>query len=312
MEASTRLCTVLIVDIARSMALRTRAGDAEAGRRIKTLLERIIALAQRNGGTFLKSYGDDVLATFEGVDQGIAAGARTAVGAQRLAAKEGLDLYAGLHTGAVEFGVTMGHPVASGQAVNLAARLHKLIDDAPGRIFIAEDFAQRLPPELRRAATAFGLRQIKGYGGMNVWTLTWREDPATVTRIDSPTQDADRSVAAAQPLLLRHGDRRLQLRPEDAACVIGRAADCTLQVRDPERRISSRHLVIECVGGLWLLNDVSRNGIWLRDEGSGGILAVRPGGKLPLPQRARLCLGRPFAADPEGLYIVACEVNGTP
>src|SRR5687767_9365475 len=151
MESRICDCTVLIVDIAGSVALRKNAGEAEAGRVIQTLIADMIAVARERGGFFIKSYGDDVLTTFEGPDQAGNA-AQAAIEAQRLAENAGLQLYAGLYAGPVEFSETMGHPVATGQSVNLAARLHKLTEDAPGRIFVSAEFVKMLPLELQGEA----------------------------------------------------------------------------------------------------------------------------------------------------------------
>lgn len=301
----TRDCTVLIVDIAGSVGLRKRSGEAEAGRVIQKLIEDLIAAAQRHGGFFVKSYGDDVLTTFEGPDQHESA-AEAAIEAQRIAEKAGLQLYAGLYSGPVEFGETMGHPVAMGQAVNLAARLHKLTEDAPGRIFVAADFVRRLPLELQRVASPFGVRQIKGYGAIEVWTLAWRERPVTITVLSSRPGTLTDPSGAMRPhtLVLQHQGRQLDVSSEGAACVLGRGTECALQIPDPEPRISSRHLIVEFTVGLWMAHDISRNGSWMRDDRTGEDVVLRPGAKAQLPSHGKLCLGRSFADDPEGRYTV--------
>lgn len=300
---NTRLCTVLIVDIAGSVALHTRVGEEEAGRRIKQLLQDIITLARHNGGLFLKSYGDDVLATFEGEDGGAANAAETAIEAQRAADAVGLQLYAGLCAGPVEFGETMGHPVANGQAVNLAARLHKLVEDAPGRIFLPVELVGQLPLDLQNEASPFGARKIKGYGNMEVWSLAWRTASATVTFVPAPNDPA-RAAQQERVFMLLHRGRRVELRPGDAPAVLGRGPECSLRVLDPEPRISTRHMTVEMEAGLWMAHDVSRNGSWIRDDRSGEAFALLPGSKVQLPACGSICLGRSFAEDPAGAYVV--------
>ncbi|HWY24040.1 MAG TPA: winged helix-turn-helix domain-containing protein, partial [Nevskia sp.] len=59
-HSETRHCTALIVDIAGTVGLRSQLGDAAAGRRIRHLLDAIIATARQHQGEFIKSYGDDV------------------------------------------------------------------------------------------------------------------------------------------------------------------------------------------------------------------------------------------------------------
>jgi adenylate cyclase len=300
--AGTRYCTVLIVDIAGTVGLRSRIGDAAAGRRIRHLLDQIIAAARHNGGDFIKSYGDDVMAVFE--RDGASSAARTAVAAQRLAADASLQLYAGFHPGQVEFAETMGHPDALGLTVNFAARLHKLTEGAPGHIFLAEEAVAALAPELRALASRYGPRELKGIGKVQVWTLDWEE--ATTTTETVLCTDAASSVRAAA-LLLRHGDSAVRLEPAQGSGFVGRGSDCALRLIDPESRISSTHLMFEHCAGHWFAQDVSRNGTWLRDGRTGEETLLPYCTKAMLPAAGVLCLGRAFKDDAEGRYTVSFE-----
>lgn len=307
MTPAIRNCTVLIVDIAGSVALRAETGEAEANRRIRDLLQQIAAIVRSSGCTFLKSYGDDVIATFEGPDQGAAAAARSAIAALRRAEMAGLQLYAGLCAGPVEFVDSLGHPDAYGQAMNLAARLHKLTEDAPGRIFLPAELVLLLPRDLQREASPFGARLIKGFGPMEVWTLAWRDQSMTVTFVPIKNTGAGMPVTRAAPLALWHRGQRIDLEPSAETFLIGRSAGCSLQVPDPEPRISSRHLTIEIESGLWMAHDVSRNGCWVRDERTGEEFPLLPGARVRLPARGSVCLGRSFAEDPGAAYVVYFE-----
>lgn len=308
MSTQTRNCTVLIVDIAGSVALRTDQGDAEATRCVRALLERIIGVLRDNGGTFVKSDGDDVLATFEGVDQGIAAAADTAIETQRVAQAADLQLYAGLCAGPVEFGHTLGYPVALGQTVNLAARLHKLTENVPGRIFLPRDLAEKLPADLHALAARFGPRMLKGWGEMDIWTLEWRELNPTRTHV--PTQTGWRTVRAAD-CKLEHAGKVQRLSEGAGAALLGRGADCTLRVVDPDARVSSRHLILECEHGRWTARDVSRNGAWLHDAATLEVQRLAPGVRSALPRAGVLCLGRPFAEDPQRRFQVVFDCGGS-
>jgi adenylate cyclase len=307
MTPSVRNCTVLIVDIAGSVALRAELGETEGSRRIRTLLEDLAQIVRANGCTFLKSYGDDLIATFEGPDHGAALAAESAIALQRRADAAHLQLYAGLCAGPIEFVQSMGHPDGYGQAMNLAARLHKLTEDAPGRIFLPVELVQMLPADLQREASLFSSRHIKGYGPMEVWTLSWRDHSATVTYVPPKTTGADAFPARVGALALWHRGRRMDIAPDSDVFVIGRAPNCSLQVPDPEPRISSKHLMIALESGLWMAHDVSRNGCWVRDERTGEEFPLLPGAKARLPVRGAVCLGRSFAEDPGNAFIVYFE-----
>ncbi|MGQ0586576.1 MAG: FHA domain-containing protein [Gammaproteobacteria bacterium] len=295
MEPATRDCAVLIVDVADSTSLRTRIGEAAAEQRIRQLLNNIIATSKSRRGEFIKSYGDDVLAVFEG--QAVAAAADTAIAAQRLAASAGLELYAGLHQGPVEFRETMGHPDAVGLTVSVAARLHKLTG-APGRIFMAEEWVAALTPALRERAKLYGPRELKGVGMVNVWTLDWRDSTLE-------TQVVPSAAVAPPPvsLMLRHGDKSVRL-VEMRSYAIGRGPESTLCVPDPEPRVSTVHLKIEHSAMGWFVEDISRNGTGRRD-GTPGAGRQRPHiSRVMLPRAGDLCLGRPFADDRKRQFTV--------
>jgi DNA-binding winged helix-turn-helix (wHTH) protein len=303
-HAGVRRCTVLIVDVAGTVDLRTRLGDSAAGRRIRYLLDSIIAAAREQRGDFIKSYGDDVLAIFE--HDSVNAAARVAIAAQRLAVDAGLQLYAGFRTGEVEFRETMGHPDALGQTVNFTARLHKLTEGAPGRIFLAEDEVAALAPELRMLAARYGTRELKGIGPVSVWTLDWQDALTTTQTIFTHDPVVEPRSAA---LLLRHGANAVRLGAIQGSCFVGRGKDCSLRLIDPESRISSTHLLFEHIAGRWFVQDISRNGTWLRHGKTGEESLLPYCTKAMLPSSGQLCLGRGFAEDAAGRFCVGFEFS---
>jgi DNA-binding winged helix-turn-helix (wHTH) protein len=303
-RAEARQCSVLIVDIAGTVSLRTQLGDSAASRRIRNLLEEIIAASRQHGGEFIKSYGDDVMAIFE--RQAAASAAWAAVAAQRLAQEAGLQLYAGFHCGEVEFRQTMGHPDAIGLTVNFAARLHKLTEGAPGRIFLAEDSMRALPDELRVLTSRYGMRDLKGIGQVSVWTLDWQDADTTTATVFSYE---DEELGPAPALLLRHGDTEVRLQALQKSGLVGRGKDCVLRVPDPEPRVSSTHLLFEFAAGRWFVQDISRNGTWLRDGKTGEETRLPNCKQATLPRTGVLCLGRPFAEDAEGRFTLCFAIT---
>lgn len=303
-RTETRQCAVLIVDIAGTVGLRAQFGDSGAGRRIRKLLELIIAESQQHNGEFIKSYGDDVMVIFE--QDPIASAAKVAIMAQRHARESGLQLYAGLHPGEVEFRQTMGHPDAVGLTVNIAARLHKLTEGAPGRIFLAEQSVQALPTDLRARTSRYGVRDLKGIGQVSIWTLDW-QDVYTTTATIFTREDEDAGLDCG--LLLRHLANSVRFSAEKKSALVGRGKDCALRVPDPEPRVSSMHLLFEFSGGHWFVQDISRNGSWLRDGKTGEETALPNCKQTLLPRDGMLCLGRPFKDDPEGRFTVCFAVE---
>ena len=304
MSEDVRHCGVLIVDIAGSTKLRSEIGELAAGRQIHHLLDSIIAAARDRGATFIKAYGDDVLAVFE-QDQ-VAATAEIAIKAQRLASEVGLRLYAGFHFGPVQFRLTDGHPDAVGQTLNFVARLHKMAEDAPGQIFLLEESLSQLPHALRTQAMPFGNRSLKGLGKFNVWTLGWQSQNAPTATVFA----AERETAISSTTLhLRHGDNTLTCLSHDRKKLIGRGNTCDIVVPDPELKVSSTHATIECIDECWFLQDISRNGTWLREGANGKENLLPYCQKMTLPASGSLSVGRPFTDDPAGVFTLKFEIS---
>ncbi|MCX7072173.1 MAG: FHA domain-containing protein [Gammaproteobacteria bacterium] len=303
MSESVRHCGVLIVDIAGSVKLRKELGEVAAGRQIHHLLDSLITAARGCGATFIKAYGDDMLAVFE--EAQLAATAELAILAQKLAADVGLRLYAGFHFGPVHFRLTDGHQDAVGQTINFVARLHKLAEDAPGQIFLLEETLGRLPDPLRALAMPFGSRSLKGLGRFNVWTLGWQSQDAPTATVFA----AERGVAPSSTVLhLRHGPTTLSWQSHDRKMIIGRGSACDLPVADAALRVSSTHATIECIDDCWFLQDISRNGTWLKDGSDGRDTLLPYCQKMTLPASGSLSVGRPFADDPAGEFMLHFEI----
>ncbi len=303
MSEDVRDCGVLIVDIAGSTRLRSELGDLAAGRQIHHLLDAIIATARDCGATFIKAYGDDVLAVFE--RDIVAATADVAMRAQRLAADVGLSLYAGFHFGPVQFRQTDGHPDAVGQTINFVARLHKLAEDAPGQIFLLDESVSLLPDALRAQAMPFGSRLLKGLGRFNVWTLSWQSLTTATATVFASTRD---TVSSSTMLRLQHGQTILTCPSNDRKKLIGRGSHCDLPIPDPELKVSSMHAAIECIDDCWFLQDISRNGTWLRDRVEGKESLMPYCQRMTLPTIGELSIGRPFADDPTGSFTLSFEI----
>ncbi len=304
MSEDVRHCGVLIVDIAGSTKLRSEIGELAAGRQIHHLLDSIIAAARARGASFIKAYGDDVLAVFE--QDHAAATAEIAVKAQQLASAIGLRLYAGFHFGPVQFRMTDGHPDAVGQTINFVARLHKMAEDAPGQIFLLEECLSQLPEALRTRAMPFGSRSLKGLGRFSVWTLGWHSQATTTATVFA--EERDTSVSSTL-LRLRYRETTLICAANDRKKLIGRSNTCDLCVQDPELKVSSTHATIECIDDCWFLQDISRNGTWLK-EGTDSKETLLPYcQKMTLPLQGCLSVGRPFADDPAGLFMMNFEIS---
>lgn len=301
LSGTTVHCAVLFVDVARSTELRRLRGDVAAGAAIAQLLERLVALVAEQRGEIIKSDGDDLIAVFTQEGSAASDAAHTAVQAQQQAQEHGLSLYAGLHVGEVNFFTLLGRRDIQGLAVNMAARLHKLVPDEPGAIYLAAETATLLDPELRQNLSTYGNRQLKGIGEVAVYRLEWGGCQTVM-----PTQYADTSTQMAlSSLLVRAAGQEFRLFAGGAEFVVGRSrSQAQLLVDGPV--VSSRHLVFSCQGARWQVRDVSRNGSWLRDAAGSPGQSFK-GEALLLPASGQICLGRSFANDADGSLTLQFE-----
>ncbi len=296
-----RSAAVLFADIAASTDLRQEVGDLQADAILDPLIGRLTEAVRRNHGDVIKSDGDDVVAVFDRAKLCVDDAAQAAIDCQIAAREAGRRLYVGLDAGQVEFRQVLGRPDLSGMPVNMAARLHKLVPDLSGQIFLGQNTVECLSPDLRDRARPYGVRTIKGVGEMEIHSLDWDEAVTVMpTRFALPPAPQLRSTI----LGLAHLNRSFRLTDHSPHFDIGRHRGNDLCIDDPHQRLSSRHARLFSVNGIWTLKDISRNGTWVQFGGHSGAMSLL-GDEIKLVQNGRLCLGRSFAEDRDGRFTVA-------
>ena len=126
-QAHRALRTVLFTDMVASTQHAAAAGDERWRALLQRFGEITADLAQRFGGTVVKSTGDGHLATFDGPTQAIRCAEAVRADAEAL----GIEIRAGIHTGECEL---LGDDIG-GLAVHIAARI--LGQAAPGEILVS-------------------------------------------------------------------------------------------------------------------------------------------------------------------------------
>lgn len=293
--------TILIVDIAGSTAMRKTYGDEEAARRLGVLLEQLTSIVNAQNGRVLKSDGDDLLVVFTG--EHCAASAINASADCHVAAIDcGMALYAGIGSGPASLIEVLGRTDIDGMCVNIAARLHKLIPDQAGHVFLDSATRDQLSPEQQALCRSFRQRQLKGIGEIEVFSLDWNEQRSAVHTKMSPHKEA----TVMQDLVLAIGRIRESFRPERQTVVIGRSSSCDFLLAEAE--VSTQHAKFIWDNGRWFLRDISRNGTWARLAGPDSEMRLIGGGVVPLTAAGAICLGRPFAEDKFGGTTVEFEL----
>ena len=285
MPQDDREVAILMADISGSSALYDDVGNAEALRLVGICLDNLRAIVEREGGTFIRSKGDDVLAIF--VDAAAALAAARSMLAQQLT---GPSL--AVHIGASFAAVIRARDDIFGDGVNTAARLAAMAK--PGELLVDDGFVGQLPEAEQGLLQPLDTITFKGKDApTRVYTLREAQTALRTVIAGGLATDA-RPVDGRQPavtLALRYRDRTLVC-PERKALSIGRAAANDIVIEQPW--ISREHARVQVRRGKVELSDRSSTGTYV---------AVRPGYEILLKRETVLltesgiiCPGLPPAA----------------
>lgn len=265
---------ILMADISGSSALYDDIGDTDALRMVGACLDSLIAIVEREGGDFIRSKGDDVLAIF--------ADSATALEATRAMLKEvtvGTPL-------AIHVGATFGHVIRArddifGDSVNTAARLSAMAK--PGELLVSDDFFDRLPNHERRRLQPLDTITFKGKNApIRVYTLLEAGTQLrTVVGKAEATTDARQVKRETREatVTLRYAGRTLAFN-DRRTLTIGRSAGNDVVIDQPW--ISREHAHLRVRRGKVELTDLSS---------SGTFVTVEPGYEFPLKRETVLLAG---------------------
>ena len=128
-EPDRVLATLLFTDIVDSTARASAHGDSTWRNLLETHHRDAVRLIGRFSGKPVKSTGDGVLATFDGPTRAV----RCATAIVECAARTGIEVRAGLHTGEVEL---LEDGDIAGIAVHIASRVESSAH--PGTVFVSQ------------------------------------------------------------------------------------------------------------------------------------------------------------------------------
>lgn len=247
---------ILLADVSGSTRLYREHGDEQASLLVHDCVAGMQAIAERHGGEYVRSKGDDVLCLFEDPNAAVEAG-RDII---KLGVDGAVSLHAGLHWGVV---VQRGAELF-GDAVNIAARLSSQAKD--NELMVSRtvlDKAQNVDASDMRS---MGEVTFRGFD-MPIGTYALLaeasrgKDEATLFG-SQPTmfnvQMAARAAATNVRLIWSGGTRQVT---EGGQVRIGRSAQCELVL--PEAWVSRVHAALSVRGGVVELQDSSSAGTTL-------------------------------------------------
>lgn len=254
----TQPIAIVFADVSNSTRLFEERGDIEARRIIAAVLTALSEVVQRNGGTVIKTIGDEVMCTFPGAVDAIVA----ACGMQRRVTqdpaflRDALGIRIGLHHG----DALLENGDVYGDAVNTAARMASLAK-RDQIVTTASTFRGSTSVGGMRARS-LGRTRVRGkLLPIEIVDVIWQEDTSSVTMVQRAIR-VEENTDRSQTLTLRFRGQVIELAPTSPPFAMGRDASNALVV-DAEW-VSRIHASIEYKNGHYMLADQSTNATYVQ------------------------------------------------
>jgi class 3 adenylate cyclase len=283
---------IVFADVVGSTQLYDRFGDTKASETVAHCLEIMKDATHQFNGTVIKTIGDEVMSTFETVDD--AMGAAVMMQSRvTTETKEGgipVTIRIGCHYG----------PVVQEQNDIFGAAVHtanRMTSQAKAKQIVISGFTvEQMSPELRKQTRQIDVATVRGrLDEVALYELVWQPEEATSML---PTIEWESRDRRASKLLLNFRDTTIEISDKRKSINLGRADDNDLVVKG--NLISRIHAKIEMRRGKFVLVDQSTNGTFIQnvrgqeafvrrdttelgDEGTIGLgRAEEPGSKLAI------------------------------
>lgn len=280
---------VFFADVSGSTQLYERLGDTTAHACISQSLQRIAQHATACRGHLVETIGDEAMITFANPEDA----ARAACEIQRHFAREPVHdahyvkVRIGFHFGPIEY--DDGHPF--GDTVNVAARVVALCE--AGRIVATQHTLAGCRQNSEFHLRPYQRARVKGKSKPLVLEeIVWDNEDAT--SLLNFTQNTVIKAPGLSMDLIYLGNR-ISLTTERSSYVIGRGADCDLNIESV--LASRRHCRLEFRWGEVYLVDHSTNGTYVSTVAgkreSDGLSARLHRREMPLKGKGILSVGTP-------------------
>ncbi len=248
---------IVFADVVGSTQLYDKFGDTKASETVALCLDVMKDATHQFNGTVIKTIGDEVMSTFETVDDAMGA----AVMMQSRVTTESRDN--GIPV-SIRIGCHFG-PVVQEQNDIFGAAVHtanRMTSQAKARQIVISGFTvDQMSPDLRRQTRQIDVATVRGrLDEVALYELVWQPDEATSML---PTIEWEGRDRRASKLLINFRDKTIELSDRRKSINLGRADDNDLVVKG--NLISRIHAKIEMRRGKFVLIDQSTNGTFLQN-----------------------------------------------
>ena len=248
---------IVFADVVGSTQMYEEFGDTKASETVALCLDVMKDATYQFNGTVIKTIGDEVMSTFETVDE--AMGAAVMMQSRITSeSKKNNDIPVSIRIGC-HFG-----PVVQEQNDIFGAAVHtanRMTSQAKARQIVVSGFTvEQMSPELRNQARQIDVATVRGrIDEVALFELVWQPDEATNML---PTIEWENTRKVSK-LLLNFRDSTVEVSDTRKSINMGRADDNDLVVKG--NLISRIHAKIEMRRGKFMLVDQSTNGTFLQN-----------------------------------------------
>ncbi|MDH3747747.1 MAG: adenylate/guanylate cyclase domain-containing protein [Gammaproteobacteria bacterium] len=249
---------IIFADVVGSTQLYDKYGDTRASATVAACLDVMKDATHQYNGTVIKTIGDEVMSTFESVDEAMGAAVMMQ---SRISAQSRKD--AGIPV-SIRIGCHFG-PVVQEQNDIFGAAVHtanRMTSQAKSRqIVISGETVKHMSPDLRKQARQIDVATVRGrVDEVALWELLWNPEEATSML---PTIGWEDKEKRASKMLITFRDNVVEVSEKRKGINIGRADDNDVVIKG--NLISRIHAKVEMRRGKFVLIDQSTNGTFLQD-----------------------------------------------
>jgi class 3 adenylate cyclase len=234
---------IVFADVVGSTQLYDKFGDTKASETVALCLDVMKDATYQFNGTVIKTIGDEVMSTFESVDD----------------AKKDDGIPVSIRIGCHYGPVVQEQNDIFGAAVHTANRM---TSQAKAKQIVISGFTvEKMSPELRKQTRQIDVATVRGrLDEVALYELVWQPEEATSML---PTIEWENQVRRASKLLLNFRDTTVEVSDQRKSINMGRADDNDLVVKG--NLISRIHAKIEMRRGKFVLIDQSTNGTFMQN-----------------------------------------------
>jgi class 3 adenylate cyclase len=264
---------IVFADVVGSTQLYDKFGDTKASETVAVCLDIMKDATYQFNGTVIKTIGDEIMATFETVDDAMGAAVMMQTRITAEGKKENgipVTIRIGCHYG----------PVVQEQNDIFGAAVHtanRMTSQAKSRQIVISGFTvENMSPELRNQTRQIDVATVRGrLDEVALFELVWQPEESTSML---PTIAWESKARKASKLLLNFKNSTVEVSERKKSVNLGRADDNDLVVKG--NLISRIHAKIEMRRGKFVLIDQSTNGTFVVDVQGQEVLVRRDSTEL--------------------------------